>query len=44
VGLDAETVSRVFHAFQSGAPGMYWSRVWGLFSLLWWCREYRVYS
>jgi len=44
IGLNAEAVSRIWHAFQAGAPGLYWSRVWGIFTLLWWCRENRVYA
>ncbi|MFI4860287.1 MAG: asparagine synthase (glutamine-hydrolyzing) [Phycisphaerales bacterium JB063] len=42
VGLDPATVARLFKAFQDGAPGLYWSRLWAVFVLLWWCREHRV--
>jgi asparagine synthase (glutamine-hydrolysing) len=42
VGLDPEAVSRLWRAFQKGAPGLYWSRVWALFVLLRWCRSHRV--
>ncbi|XAL98731.1 asparagine synthase (glutamine-hydrolyzing) [Phycisphaeraceae bacterium D3-23] len=42
VGLDPATVARLFQAFQDGAPGLYWSRLWAIFVLLWWCREHRV--
>jgi asparagine synthase (glutamine-hydrolysing) len=42
VGLNAEAVSRLWSAFQSDAPGLYWSRVWGIFVLLWWSRRYGV--
>jgi len=41
-GLDPATVLRVWRAFSARAPGLYWSRVWALFTLLWWAREYRV--
>ena len=41
-GLDADTVARLWRSFSSGAPGMYWSRVWSLFALLRWCRMHRV--
>jgi asparagine synthase (glutamine-hydrolysing) len=44
IGLNAETVSRTWRAFRAGAPGLYWSRVWGLFALLWWCRKNDVYA
>jgi asparagine synthase (glutamine-hydrolysing) len=41
-GLDPGAVARLWRAFQSGAPGLYWSRVWSLYALLWWCRRHRV--
>jgi asparagine synthase (glutamine-hydrolysing) len=43
VGLDPEAVSRVYRAFENGGPGVYWSRVWGLYVLLSFCRTHRVY-
>jgi asparagine synthase (glutamine-hydrolysing) len=42
VGIDHVTVNQLWRAYQSHAPGLYWSRVWALFVLLWWCREHRV--
>ncbi|MEM9414656.1 MAG: asparagine synthase (glutamine-hydrolyzing) [Planctomycetota bacterium] len=42
VGLEPAAVARLFQAFQDGAPGLYWSRLWAIFVLLWWCREHRV--
>ncbi|MBX3357087.1 MAG: asparagine synthase (glutamine-hydrolyzing) [Phycisphaeraceae bacterium] len=42
VGISADAVQRLWHAYQSGAPGLYWSRVWSLFVLLWWCRRHGV--
>jgi asparagine synthase (glutamine-hydrolysing) len=42
VGLDAATVSALWNAYDSGVPGLYWSRVWAVFVLLWWCREHKV--
>ena len=41
-GLDPAVVARLWDAFQAGAPGLYWSRIWALFVLLWWCRRHRV--
>jgi asparagine synthase (glutamine-hydrolysing) len=38
-GLDPAAVARLWRAFQAGAPGLYWSRLWSLFALLWWCRR-----
>lgn len=41
-GLSAAAVADLWRAYDGGAPGLYWSRVWGLFVLLWWCREHGV--
>lgn len=41
-GLQPEPVAKLWRAFQAGAPGLYWSRIWALFVLLRWCREHRV--
>jgi asparagine synthase (glutamine-hydrolysing) len=41
-GLDPRAVSRLWHAFLHRAPGQYWSRIWAVYVLGWWCREYRV--
>ena len=30
VGLNGQTVERLWSAYQAGAPGLYWSRVWAL--------------
>jgi asparagine synthase (glutamine-hydrolysing) len=38
VGLCPDTVGRLWRAYQAGAPGLYWSRVWSLFTLLHWTR------
>jgi asparagine synthase (glutamine-hydrolysing) len=42
VGLNPPMVARLWRAFESGAPGLYWSRIWGLYVLLWWCRRHRI--
>jgi asparagine synthase (glutamine-hydrolysing) len=42
VGLDGEVVARTYRAFQDGAPGLYWSRVWALFVLLRYARTHRL--
>jgi asparagine synthase (glutamine-hydrolysing) len=42
VGLDGPTVSRLWQAFQDGAPGLYWSRVWVLYVLMRWCQRHGV--
>jgi asparagine synthase (glutamine-hydrolysing) len=41
-GLAPEAVARLWRAFQAGAPGLYWSRIWALFVLLHWCRTHSV--
>ncbi len=41
-GLDAGAVARLWGAYDGGAKGLYWSRVWSLFVLLWWCRRHGV--
>ena len=44
VGLDPETVRRLWVAFQEGAPGIYWSRVWALYVLVRWSQRQGVAS
>src|SRR6267143_2541548 len=41
-GLSPDPVGRLWRAFLDGAPGMYWSRVWGLYVLVRWCQRNRV--
>lgn len=41
-GLNPEAVARLWRAFDSGAPGLYWSRIWAIYVLLWWCKEHRA--
>jgi asparagine synthase (glutamine-hydrolysing) len=41
-GLDAGAVGRLWSAFLGRVPGLYWSRVWAVYVLGWWCRENRV--
>ncbi len=42
VGFDADVLGRLFGAFKSGAPGMYWSRIWAPYVLLQWCKRHEV--
>jgi len=44
VGLDGQTVERLWSAYQEGAPGLYWSRVWVLYILIRWCHRHRVFA
>lgn len=41
-GLQGHAVSRLWQAFQQGAPGVYWTRVWAVYVLLRWCHRHRV--
>jgi asparagine synthase (glutamine-hydrolysing) len=43
VGLDGEALSRVWRTFEKNGPGVYWSRVWGLFVWMSFCQAHRVY-
>ncbi len=40
IGLNPLIINQLWQAFQVGAPGIYWSRIWSLYILLWWCRCY----
>lgn len=42
VGLSPTAVADLWRAFQDKAPGIYWSRVWSLFTLLRWCQTHNV--
>ena len=42
VGLAPEAVARLWQAFEAGAPGIYWSRIWSIFALLRWCARHSV--
>ena len=42
VGLDGRAVTALWSAFQSGAPGLYWTRVWVLYVLIRWCHRHGV--
>jgi len=41
-GLAPKPVGRLWQAFQDGAPGLYWSRVWALYVLVRWCQHHGV--
>ncbi len=42
VGLNPVEVGNLWAAFCDGRPGIYWSRIWALFVLMWWSREYDI--
>ena len=41
-GLDAAEVRRLWTAFKAGAKGLYWTRLWALYSLIRWTQVNRV--
>lgn len=41
-GLDAAEVRRLWLAFKTGAKGLYWTRLWALYSLIRWTQVNRV--
>ena len=41
-GLDPDVVARLWRAYLDGAPGLYWSRPWSIFTLLWWCSRHEM--
>jgi len=41
-GSRPDAVGRLWTASCGTRRGLYWSRVWAIYVLLWWCREYRV--
>lgn len=42
VGVDPTAVGRLWSAYKSGAPGLYWSRIWALFVLADWATRQRA--
>jgi asparagine synthase (glutamine-hydrolysing) len=41
-GLNPQAVARLWHAFQQGSPGLYWTRVWAIYVLIRWCQRHGV--
>jgi asparagine synthase (glutamine-hydrolysing) len=41
-GLDPVKTGLLWRAFRDGAPGLYWTRIWALYVLVWWCAKHRV--
>ena len=42
IGLNCETIGRLWRAFKQGGAGIYWSRVWAIYVLLRWCRQHGI--
>lgn len=43
VGLQSDAVLRLHQAFEAGAQGLYWSRIWSLYVLMWWARNHNAH-
>jgi asparagine synthase (glutamine-hydrolysing) len=41
-GLRGDIVRTLWRSFAEGRPGLYWTRIWGLYVLLDWCRQHDV--
>jgi asparagine synthase (glutamine-hydrolysing) len=41
-GLRPQAVERLWHSFQQGSPGLYWTRVWAVYVLIRWCQRHNV--
>ena len=42
LNLNPLAVERLWSAYQTNSAGLHWSRVWGLYVLLWWCQRYGI--
>jgi len=42
VGINPDTVAALYKAFQNKCEGIYWSRIWSLYCLLWWSKKYNM--
>ena len=38
--LRPDAVAALWNAFERQSPGIYWSRIWSLYVLQWWCRQH----
>lgn len=41
-GLQPESVANLWRAFNAGAKGLYWTRIWALYALIRWVRVHRI--
>jgi asparagine synthase (glutamine-hydrolysing) len=42
VGLESDSVKTLWQSFLAGRSGLYWSRIWALYILLWWCQTHEL--
>jgi len=41
-GLRSESIQTLWRSYVAGRPGLYWSRVWAIYALLWWCQTHEA--
>jgi asparagine synthase (glutamine-hydrolysing) len=42
IGLCPKTIRTLWRSFLAGRPGLYWTRIWAIYVLLWWCRQHEM--
>jgi asparagine synthase (glutamine-hydrolysing) len=42
IGIEPSAAAKLWKAFLERRNGVYWTRIWAMFVLLWWCREQRM--
>lgn len=42
IGINADAVKALWEAFLAESPGLYWSRIWSIYILCWWCDRHDV--
>ena len=42
IGINADAVNALWKAFLDESPGLYWSRIWSIYILCWWCDRHDV--
>lgn len=42
VGINSSSLQQLLSAFNNNQPGIYWTRIWGIYILLAWCKNNQV--
>lgn len=42
-GLNPTAVAKLWQRYCDGATGLYWSRIWAIYVLVWWANQYSVF-
>lgn len=42
VGLDPDTLRRLYRAFETSNPEIHWSRIWAMYVLMWWAKQHNA--